>query len=102
MRGRAGSVRGRHSGESRHTSHVTTPMAASAAHSSRWVVNNPTVSTSQGVRKDDRAVPPIPAPNTPVANPRRFAGYQAFTNGMPTANDVPATPRTKPHSSSIP
>ena len=45
----------------------------------------------------DSAVPPMPAPNTPVAKPRRGASYQAFTNGMPVAKLVPAMPRKNPN-----
>jgi hypothetical protein len=56
--------------------------------------------TSRGVKKADKAVPPIPAPKTPVAKPRRAGSNHAFTNGMPTANVVPATPRKKPKTSS--
>jgi len=40
-------------------------------------------------------------PKTPIAIPRRSAGNQALTNGTPTANDVPATPRKNPPTSSI-
>src|SRR6266536_449487 len=46
------------------------------------------------------AVPPMPAPNTPTARPRRCGGNQALTNGTPTAKAVPATPRKKPPTSS--
>ena len=48
------------------------------------------VRTNRGVKKADRAVPPMPAPKTPVANPRGLVSNQAFTNGMPTAKVVPA------------
>lgn len=58
-------------------------------------------STMRGVRNAESAVPPMPAPNTPVANPRRPAAYQALTNGIPIANEVPAIPRKNPHTSSI-
>ncbi len=53
------------------------------------------------MKNDDRAVPPIPAPNTPAAKPRRDGSYQALTNGIPTANVVPAMPRKKPKIKSI-
>ena len=56
--------------------------------------------TKRGVKHADNAVPPIPTPNTPVAKPRRNGSYQAFTNGMPTANVVPPMPRKKPNTSS--
>ena len=46
------------------------------------------------------AVPPMPAPNTPTAKPRRSGGNHALTNGTPTANAVPAMPRKKPPTSS--
>ena len=42
------------------------------------------------------AVPIFPIPYTPRANPCRSFGYQPATNGTPTANDAPATPRKKP------
>ncbi len=54
------------------------------------------LSASRGVKNAETAVPIMPMPNTPVANPRRFASYHALENGTPTAKIVPATPRTKP------
>src|SRR6516165_1335 len=42
------------------------------------------------------AVPPMPMPKMPIARPRRAGGNHALTNGTPTANDVPASPRKKP------
>src|SRR5206468_1568220 len=60
----------------------------------------PMLRTSRGVKKADKAVPPMPAPKTPVAKPRRAGSNQAFTNGIPTANVVPATPRKKPNTRS--
>ena len=42
----------------------------------------------------------MPAPNTPVAKPRRDFSYHALTNGIPTANVVPPMPRKKPNTSS--
>lgn len=56
--------------------------------------------TSRGVKKEDKAVPPMPAPKTPLAKPRRAGSNHAFTNGMPTANVVPAKPRKKPNTKS--
>ena len=56
--------------------------------------------TNRGVKKADSAVPPMPAPKTPVAKPRRDGVYQALTNGMPTAKVVPAMPSRKPKTSS--
>ena len=41
-------------------------------------------------------MPPIPAPKTPVAKPRRDGSYQALTKGIPTAKTVPATPSSSP------
>ena len=61
-----------------------------------WVVTYPNHWTKRGVKNADSAVPPIPAPKIPVAKPLRDLSYQAFTNGMPTANEVPAIPRKKP------
>ena len=46
------------------------------------------------------AVPPMPAPKTPIASPRRSGGNQALTKGTPTANAVPPMPRKKPPTSS--
>ena len=60
----------------------------------------PNHATNRGVKNADSAVPPMPAPNTPVAKPRRDFSYQAFTNGIPTANAVPAMPRKNPNTSS--
>ena len=60
-------------------------------------MTSPNQITNRGVKKAASAVPPMPAPNTPVANPRRDGGYQAFTNGMPTAKAVPAIPRKNPN-----
>ena len=62
----------------------------------------PNQSTKRGVKKADSAVPPMPAPKTPVANPRRDGSNHAFTNGIPTANVVPAMPRKNPNTSSRP
>ena len=42
----------------------------------------------------------MPAPKMPVAKPRRAGSNQALTNGMPTANVVPAMPRKKAETSS--
>ncbi len=56
--------------------------------------------TSRGVKNADKAVPPMPAPKTPVAKPRRAGSNQALTKGMPTAKVVPATPRKKPNTRS--
>ena len=61
-----------------------------------WVVKAPNHVTKRGVKNADSAVPPMPAPKTPVAKPRRDGGYQALTNGMPTAKAVPAIPRKNP------
>ena len=64
------------------------------------VVNSPNQCTNRGVKNADNAVPPMPTPKTPVANPRRAGGYQAFANGMPIAKVVPAIPRKNPNTSS--
>ncbi len=42
----------------------------------------------------------MPAPKMPTASPRRCGGNHALTNGTPTANAVPATPRKNPPVSS--
>ena len=65
-----------------------------------WVVPRPTASASRGVKNADSAVPTMPMPNTPVAKPRRFGGYQPSTNGTPMANVVPPRPRKNPPTSS--
>ena len=49
----------------------------------------------RGVTKAETAVPTMPAPNTPVAKPLRWASYQAEQNGMPIAKTVPAMPDDK-------
>ena len=38
----------------------------------------------------------MPAPKTPVANPRRAGSYQLLRKGIPAAKLVPAIPRKKP------
>ena len=60
----------------------------------------PNQMTKRGVKNADNAVPPIPAPKTPVAKPRRAGSYQALANGMPIANVVPPMPRKNPKTSS--
>ena len=55
---------------------------------------------SRGVKKAETAVPIMPMPKTPVANPRRSGVNQALENGMPTAKIVPAMPRRNPPTSS--
>ena len=60
----------------------------------------PVPSTSFTVVRALIAVPPMPAPKTPMARPRRSGGNQALTNGTPTANAVPPMPRKKPPTSS--
>ena len=42
----------------------------------------------RGVKNDDSAVPPMPAPKRPVAKPRLAGSYQALTKGMPIAKVV--------------
>ena len=79
--------------------HTRNATATSAAAMMRCVTTYPNQSTNLGVKKADRAVPPMPAPKTPVANPRRSASNHAFANGMPTAKVVPPIPRKKPKSS---
>ena len=61
------------------------------------VAIRPNHRTNRGVKNADNAVPTMPAPNTPVAKPRRAGSYQLFENGMPTAKIVPATPRKNPN-----
>ena len=55
---------------------------------------------SRGVANAETAVPIIPIPKIPLANPRRAGGNQALEKGMPTAKIVPATPRKKPATTS--
>jgi hypothetical protein len=54
------------------------------------------VSASFTVVKLAVAVPPMPTPKTPMANPRRAGGYHPETSGTPTAKAVPPRPRKKP------
>ena len=56
----------------------------------------------RGVTKAETAVPTMPAPNTPVAKPLRWASYQAEQNGMPIAKTVPAMPRKNETKTSSP
>ncbi|MCU0314545.1 MAG: hypothetical protein MUC84_10865 [Solirubrobacteraceae bacterium] len=48
--------------------------------------------TSVGASSFVIDAPTLPAPNTPSAKPWWSAGYQAETQAMPTANEVPARP----------
>jgi hypothetical protein len=57
---------------------------------SPWAVYNSTVVRAL------IAVPPMPATKIPTAKPRFSGGNDALTNGTPTANAVPPTPRKKP------
>ena len=72
-------------------------VAANATAMMMCVVIRPNHLTNLGVKNADSAVPTMPAPNTPVAKPRRAGSYQLFENGMPTAKIVPATPRKNPN-----
>ena len=54
-----------------------------------------------GVSNAEAAAPPIPAPTTPVARPRRIGSNQALTNGIPTANVAPLMPSRNAAVSSI-
>ena len=58
--------------------------------------SRPSQSTIAGALKAATAVPMFPIPYTPSAKPCRSFGYQPATNGTPTANDEPATPRKNP------
>ncbi len=60
----------------------------------------PCASTRLTVVSALMAVPPIPAPKTPIAIPRRSGGNQRLTNGTPTAKAVPPMPRKNPPTSS--
>ena len=53
-------------------------MTASATAMMMCVVNRPNHRTNRGVKNADSAVPTMPAPNTPVAKPRRAGSYQLF------------------------
>lgn len=83
-------------GASRSTSHASTAYPASAAAVIRNGAVCPSPWYSRTVVSALIAVPPMPAPNTPTASPRRSGGNHAFTNGTPTANAVPAMPSTNP------
>ena len=63
---------------------------------------SPTLVKSFTVVSALMAVPPMPAPNTPIASPRRSGGNHALTKGTPTANTVPPNPRKKPPTSRAP
>lgn len=75
---------------------------AAAAYSARTaaVIRNGVdmllASTSFTVVRALRAVPPVLAPKTPMARPRRSGGNQALTSGTPTAKAVPPIPRKNP------
>ena len=78
-----------------------TAVTISSSARIRWVGMYPNQSTNRGVKKADSAVPPIPAPKTPVAKPRRESSYQLLTSGIPTAKTVPATPSSNAHNTRI-
>src|SRR3954454_2274626 len=87
-------------GASRRTSQAAIAYAASTPAVIRNGALAPTLVNSLTVVRALIAVPPMPAPKTPIASPRRSGGNQAFTNGTPTANAVPAMPRKNPPTSS--
>ena len=87
-------------GASRSTSAATVPYTASAIAVTRNGAAMPCAPTSLTVVRALIAVPPMPAPKTPMAMPRRLGGNQALTNGTPTAKAVPAMPRKNPPTSS--
>ena len=72
--------------------HTNAAVATSAAAMMTWVIVSAEQVHKRGVKKDEKAVPPMPAPKTPVAKPRRDFSYQALTNGIPTANVVRRSP----------
>ena len=94
--GTTGSVLGRQAGASRMTVMTSTAVSASATAMITCAATDPNQATKRGVKNADRAVPPMPAPKTPVAKPRRAGWYQALTNGMPTANVVPGNAEEEP------
>src|SRR5690625_4944724 len=92
----SGIVAGCQDGASRRTSHEITAYTISTTAVMINGARLPRFVYSHTVVRALMAVPPIPAPNTPVASPRRCGGYQAFTNGTQIAKDVPALTRNKP------
>src|SRR5664279_149013 len=73
---------------------ATTPYAASMTAVSTNGAAMPCAAESLTVVSALIAVPPMPAPKTPMAVPRRSGANHALTNGTPTAKAVPAIPRT--------
>src|SRR5664279_1689156 len=78
---------------------ATTPYAASTTAVSTNGAAMPCAAESLTVVSALIAVPPMPAPKTPMAVPRRSGANHALTNGTPTAKAVPAIPRKKPPTS---
>src|SRR5689334_1418054 len=72
-------------GASRSSTKASTAYTASAAAVSRNGAAMPFADTSFTVVSALIAVPPMPAPKTPIARPRRCGGNHAFTNRTPTA-----------------
>src|SRR5512132_1459438 len=71
-------------GASRRKSQATTAYTARTAAVIRNGACSPTPLTSLTVVRALIAVPPMPAPNTPIAKPRLSGGNQALTQGTPT------------------
>ena len=69
--GSTGSVFGVNAGELRITTTQTTAVTARATAMITCAVSRPNHRTNRGVKNADSAVPTMPAPNTPVAKPRR-------------------------------
>ena len=93
-------VFGCHSGESCIRIHTSNAVSARATAMMTCAGTYPNQMTKRGVKNADSAVPPMPAPKTPVAKPRRAGSYQALANGIPIAKVVPAIPRKNPKTSS--
>lgn len=73
-----------------------TAVTSSAIAYTRGTKRQPYAASSSGVTNRLTAAPHVPAPNTPIASPRRFGGKKRATYGVPTANDAPTQPRNSP------
>ena len=62
-------------------------------------VCQPSDRASMGPKNVARAVPLLPAPAMPIANPWCCGGYQRLASGSATAKLAPATPNIRPTSS---
>src|SRR5690349_7919228 len=77
-------------------------MRTSTGSHTQKASGQPAEAAMRGATSAATAVPILPMPYTPNANPWRSGGNQRTTNGTPTANEAPATPSKRLTPSSAP